>query len=133
MAAIPRIRDNAAWVVKNLGPESGLDVFAFTPESIAWLDQYIERQKAQIAASNESVNKFVSLLGAYLGECIVFNYGGDWFESPEGLAISIQAQGQFHILRPFKEVYERIAKGMSDSLAVYYSQFLPRLLSGSAR
>jgi hypothetical protein len=85
------------------------------------------RQEALVKASGLSVNKYVHLLGAYLGECIIANYGGEWQESPEG-AICIRAKIQAHWLQPFDKVYERITTG-SDDLWLYFSEFIPRLLA----
>lgn len=129
MSPLQQIRENAAWVAENLGRQSGVDPFAYTAESVEYLDRFLEGQQAQVKASALSVNKFVHLLGAYLGECIIAVYGGEWQESPEGLAVVIRAATQSRHLQPFHEVYERIAHGREGQLATYFSEFIPQALS----
>jgi hypothetical protein len=129
MSQLQQVRANAAWVAENFGKQSGIEPFAHTAGSIDYLDAFLERQEALVKASGESVNRFVSLLGAYLGECIIANYGGEWLESPQGLAIRIHTKTQIHFLQPFHKVYKRIANGSEDSLGFYFSEFIPRVLA----
>jgi len=70
------IRGNAALVVEELGPISGLE-FGFGPESVAWVDGYIERQRARLTEP-DTVASLVSVLGSYLGEAIIKAAGGAW-------------------------------------------------------
>ncbi len=128
MSAIPQIRSNAAWVVDNFGPQSGIDPFAYTPESIAFLDGFIERQNAIVRDSDASVSKFVSLLGAYLGETIIAAYGGEWQETPNGIGIAVRTPSHVHFLQPFHKVHKRIVNGIEDSLSVYFNDLIPTVL-----
>jgi hypothetical protein len=129
MSAFQQIRANAAWVAENFGKQSGIEPFAHSAESVAYLDAFLDRQAAVVNASEASVNKFVSLLGAYLGECIIAKYGGEWQESPQGLFISIRSGKQHYILQPFQKVYKRIANGTEDSLGSYFADFIPRVMA----
>jgi hypothetical protein len=90
LVTLQQIRANAAWVVESIGKQSGIEPFAYTAESVDYLEQFLVRQEAVVKASELSINKYVHLLGAYLGESILANYGGEWQESPQGLAIFIQ-------------------------------------------
>jgi hypothetical protein len=129
MSQLKQIQSNAAWVAENFGKQSGIEPFAYTAESIDYLDAFLERQEAMVKASEASINKFVSLLGAYLGECIIANYGGEWQESPQGLAILFHTKTQAHWLQPFHKVYKRITNGSEDSLRLYFSEFIPQVLA----
>jgi hypothetical protein len=129
MSAFQQIWANAAWVADNFGKQSGIEPFAYTDESVAYLDDCLDRQADVVKASEASVNKFVSLLGAYLGECIIAKYGGEWQESPQGLFISIRTGKQCHILQPFHKVYKRIVDGTEDSLGSYFTDFIPRVMA----
>jgi hypothetical protein len=129
MSPLQQIRANAAWVAESFGKQSGIEPFAYTAESVDYLDQFLERQGASVKASALSVNKFVHLLGAYLGECIIANYGGEWQESPQGAAVFIRTKTQAHWLLPFHKVYERITNGSEDNLRFYFSEFIPRVLA----
>jgi hypothetical protein len=129
MSPAQQIRENAAWVAEHIGKQSGIEPFAYTAESVRYLDQFLARQEASVKSSGLSVNKYVHLLGAYLGECIIANYGGQWQESPEGPAVCIRTRAQAHWLRPFHEVYQRITNGGEDDLGRYFSEFIPRSLA----
>jgi hypothetical protein len=129
MSQLQQIKANAAFVAEKFGKQSGIEPFTNTPESVAYLDAFLDRQAAIVKASEDSVNRFVSLLGAYLGECILATYGGRWQESDQGLSIVIQAGGKVHLLQPFHKVYKRIANGSEDSLAFYFSEFIPHVLA----
>jgi hypothetical protein len=131
MSQFQQIRANAALVAEKFGKQSGIEPFAHTQESVAYLDEFLERQQAIVKASEESVNRFVSLLGAYLGECILATYGGEWQESPQGLAIVIRTKTQFHLLQPFHKVYKRIVNGNEDNLGFYFSKFIPHVLASA--
>ena len=129
MSQLQQVRANAAWVCENLGKQSGIEPFAPTPESIDYLDSFLERQEAMVKSSEANVNRFVGLFGAYLGECIIATYGGEWQESPQGLAIAIRTQTQHHVLQPFHKVYKRIANGGEHSLGFYFTKFIPQVLA----
>jgi hypothetical protein len=129
LVTLQQIRANAAWVVENIGKESGIEPFAYTAESVDYLEQFLVRQEAVVKASPLSINKYVHLLGAYLGECILANYGGEWQESPQGLAIFIQTKTRAHWLHPFHKVYKRITNGREDHLGYHFSKFIPQVLA----
>jgi hypothetical protein len=129
VSQLQQVRANAAWVAENFGKQSGIEPFAHTPESVEYLDSFLERQDAMVKTSEASVNKFVGLFGAYLGECIIATYGGEWQESPQGLAIAIQSRTQHHTLQPFHKVYKRITNGSEDSLGFYFAEFIPQVLA----
>ena len=71
------IRGNAALVLGELGPISGIEDFGLGPESVAWVDGYIERQRGRMDDAN-AVSSLVSVLGSYLGEAIIKAAGGAW-------------------------------------------------------
>jgi hypothetical protein len=129
MSPLQHIRENAAWVAENIGKQSGIEPFAYTAESVHYLEHFLVRQEALVKASELSINKYVHLLGAYLGEGILANYGGEWQESPQGLAILIRTKTRTHWLRPFDRVYKRITNGSEDNLGAYFSEFIPQVLA----
>src|SRR5262249_15799247 len=117
-----------SWVAENIGKQSGIEPFAYTAESVHHLEQFLVCQEALVKASGLSVNKYVHLLGAYLGECIIANYGGEWQGAPEG-AICLRTKTQAHWLQPFDNVSKRITNGSADDLGLYFSEFIPQLLA----
>jgi hypothetical protein len=38
MSTVQQIRENAAWVAEHLGTQSGIEPFAYTAESVHYLD-----------------------------------------------------------------------------------------------
>ena len=46
MSALQQIRWNAAWVAENIGKQSGIEPFAYTAESVRYLEQFLVRQEA---------------------------------------------------------------------------------------
>jgi len=129
MSAIPQIKANAAWVIDNFGPQSGIDPFAYTPASIEYVDGFLQRQEAMVRASDASINKFVGLLGAYLGEAIIAKYGGEWQEKPNGIGIEIRTGSHVHFLQPFHKVHKRIVNGIEENLHAYFNQFIPAVIA----
>jgi hypothetical protein len=131
MSQLQQVRANAAWVAEHFGRQSGIEPFACTPESVDYLDQFLERQEEIVQESMESTYRVVSLLGAYLGECIIAAYGGEWQEGPEGPAIVIRSGTGIHVLQPFQKVYKRIVNGAEDSLGFYFTKFIPQVLASA--
>jgi hypothetical protein len=131
MSAPPQIKQNAQWVIQNFGPESGLAKFGYDADSVGYLDTFIERQGASFRSSEQSTNKIVSLLGAFLGEAIIATYGGAWNQTADGLALEIKSGSQHHILQPFDKVHKRLINGPADSLHYYFATFLPQVLGAS--
>ena len=74
-----KIRLNAELVVAEMQKISDID-FGYNAQSVAWLDGYIERQRARPDMNQEFINSLVSVLGSYLGECVIKCYGGYWNE-----------------------------------------------------
>jgi hypothetical protein len=130
MAAPPQIKKNAQWVIDNFGPQSGLERFDYDAESVAYLDTFIDRQGESFRANNASLDRIVSLLGAFVGEAIIATYGGEWQQSGQGISLLVKRGESVHILQPFQKVHARIANGPADSLYNYFATLLPVALSG---
>jgi len=129
MSAPAPIKNNAQWVIDNFGPESGLPEFGYDAPSIAYLDEFIDRQGESFHASEQRTDRIVSLLGSFLGEAIVATYGGDWQQNDTGFAIAVQSGGQVHFVHPFQKVLKRLTDGPEESLHAYFAKFLPKVLS----
>jgi hypothetical protein len=124
-----QIKKSAQWVIENFGPESGLPRFSYDAESVAYLDSFIDRQGESFRGSEQSTNKIVSLLGAFLGEAIIGRYGGEWQQTSDGISLRVPAGGQLHVLQPFHKVHKRLMNGPEDSLHYYFATFLPQVFS----
>jgi hypothetical protein len=69
------IRRNAELVIEQMQSLLGV-VLSYDEESVAWLDSYIARIRADL--SPEETDKLVSVLGSFFGECIRRRFGGEW-------------------------------------------------------
>lgn len=105
------IRGNANLVLEELGPISGL-AFGYGPESVAWVDGYIERQRLRILEP-DAVASLVSVLGSYLGEAVIAAAGGAW-DVHERDEIGVRfASGDWCF--PFSKVAKQFACGTAES------------------
>ena len=127
------IRGNAALVVEELGPISGLERFGYGPESIAWVDGYIERQRQRMGDA-EAVSSLVSVLGSYLGEAIIAAAGGSW-DVHERDEIGVKfVNGDWCF--PFSKVAKQFAAGPEDggeSILAFYNVSIAFIAGGDVR
>jgi len=127
-----QIKLGVRFVVDNFGPQSGLANFGCNSESMAYLDSFINRQNAVIKKDAQTTERFVSLFGSFLGECIVFSYRGAWVVGDSGIHVEVRSGDSVNILQPFQKVARRIEFGEQDSLLVYYRDMLPGTLGQNA-
>ena len=87
----------------------------FDEASVAWIDGFIERNRASWDADTRS--KMVSILGSFLGECVIANFGGGWTMTENGLGVMFdERNGVF----PFNKVEKQIENGSEDSIDSFY-------------
>jgi hypothetical protein len=130
MSTPPQIKKNAQWVIDNFRPQSGLEGFGFDEESIAYLDTFIDRQGESFRANEKSLDRIVSLIGAFLGEAIIATYGGHWQQNEARISLVVETGKNTHFLQPFQKVHARITNGPEDGLHDYFANSLPVVLSG---
>ena len=111
-----RIRENADLVVAQLGAESGLERFGFDAPSVAWVEGFIERQRVREDASPELVERLVSVLGSYLGECVVRSHGGRWSCGDDGWCVAFDEK---NAVFPFAKVRKQFAHGKDGGDGVH--------------
>jgi hypothetical protein len=124
------IYENAARVIENCGPLSGLGAsFGYNRESVVWLDGYIERLRASgEVSSKEQITNLSVAFGCFLGECIRAGHGGEWRQHELAWGVFFpDGQGAF----PFSKVRKQLEDGHADgdSILSFYD-ILPRLLAG---
>ena len=90
---------------------------AFDSDSVKWLDGYIERVRSGMDESQ--IHGLSNTIGAFLGECIISNYGGSWRQSDDG------NWGVFfddkNVVFPFAKAYKQLANGKDDSIFGMYN------------
>ena len=115
MNQLEDIRANAELVVKTFSETNEVNL-GFDKESVEWLDGYIERNRA--GWTDETAEKLSSVLGSFLGECIRVNYGGEWSETENGLAVAFD---DGNATFPFNKIEKQIKNGSEDSIASFYN------------
>ncbi len=107
---------------------SGFD-FGYDAQSVAWLDGYIERQRARSEMTQEMVDGLVNVLGSYLGECVVNCYGGYWEHEDGQWRVSFNADNAVY---PFAKVRKQFQNGAEDSIKSFF-EVIPLLFTSTAQ
>lgn len=100
--------------VETFGDRFGV-VLDYGPESLAKVDEAISEY---FEAGEEPLPTTVLVLGAYLGEVVRLNLGGEWRLAEDPLESAVSLAGAE--LYPFRRVAKRFMEGPSSSLAAWY-------------
>ena len=111
-----KIRQNAELVVAQMRPLCGFE-FGYDAPSVAWLDGFIERQRARADQTPEGVNGLVNVLGSYLGECIIRCHGGRWEQEDGQWRVGFGADNAAY---PFAKVRKQFEHGAEDSIKSFF-------------
>lgn len=105
-------------VVQQLRPLSDID-FGYTRESVEWVEGYIERLRNSGELDDvEMKNKLTSVLGSFLGECIVRCYGGTWRQHEGEWCVAFDDD---NMAFPFAKVAKQIENGREDSIGSFFN------------
>ena len=111
-----QIKRNAELVIRQMTRVCGF-AFGYDARSVAWLDGYIERQRARADITRELTDGLVNVFGSYLGECIIRSYGGYW-ENVEGhWRVSFDEKNSAY---PFAKVAKQFDNGPEDSIKSFF-------------
>ena len=93
-----------------------------------WLDGYIERIHRHFG--EDEVKGLTNSMGAFLGECIIANYGGVWRKSENGeLGIYFNSGDSAF---PFAKVEKQLRNGGIDSILSFY-EVIPLIFDGRVK
>ena len=123
-----RLRANASLAVEQLGAISGME-FGLDEASVAWVEGFIERQRAQ-HASGESTGGLVNVLGSYLGEAIIAAADGRWDEDIDGnLGVAFPNGDMAY---PFTKVAKQFEQGLEggESILSFYKVSVNYIATG---
>jgi hypothetical protein len=112
-----KLRANAELVVEHLREASGIEGFGYNAESVAWLDGFIERQRARPEFDEAAADRLSNTLGSYLGECVVRCYGGEWERQEGSWAVDF---GGGNSAFPFNKVRKHLVNGSGDSVRSWF-------------
>ncbi len=101
------LRENAALVVKQA--DTLVDfAFGYTPESLKWLDGFIDRLRNDgMFDGTGGIDGYINVFGSYLGEAVVRAAGGTWKRCDGDLGVSLP-EGNWTF--PFAKV-EKLLRG----------------------
>lgn len=112
------IARNVQMVIDELGPLSDVD-FGLNQESVQWIDGFIERQRARTDFDPDQLGALPSVLGSFLGACLIEAAGGQWeWTAENGWGVRL-ANGNAAF--PFAKVDKQFRNGAEDSIASFYS------------
>ena len=90
---------------------------SFDSDSVKWLDGYVERVRSGMDESE--IHGLSNTIGAFLGECIISNYGGSWRQSEDGnWGVFFDDQ---NVVFPFAKASKQLANGKEDSIFGMYN------------
>lgn len=95
----------------------------YDQNSVKFVEGFIERNKANF--DKEESKGLINSLGAYLGQCIIENYGGQWQLENETGAITV-AFDEKNKAYPFAKVSKQFDNGLKDSIYSFYTA-IPRV------
>ena len=122
-----RLRENAALVVRQADTLADF-VFGYTPESLKWLDGFIERlRNGGMFAGTGGIDGYLNVFGSYLGEAVVHAVGGVWKRCDGDLGVSLP-EGNWAF--PFIKVEKLLRGEDGQSLLGFYEAALalPQLM-----
>lgn len=89
----------------------------YDSNSIKFLEGFIERIK--INFEKEERDGLITSCGAFLGETIIKNYGGEWEEDSNGVTC-IKFDDK-NVAYPFAKVEKQFENGLEDSVYYFFS------------
>ena len=111
-------------VIERLAPISGID-FGRNEDSVVWVDGFIEQYREKPGDHDG----LIVMLGCFLGECIVAEYGGEWANTDRGWAIRFEAGDAY----PIAKVAGQFDNGVAGGESIYeFYRALP-VFAGSPR
>jgi len=125
------IRANAKLVVDKFRSLSGLEAsFGYNRESVAWVDGFIERYRSKPDFTIESAAMLVQVIGSYLGECVIHEYGGEWRQREDGWGVFFDDK---NAVFPFAKVYKQFENGVErgDSILGFFDLIGPVIFDKS--
>lgn len=82
-----------------------------------YVEDFIERNKTQIP--KEEWNGLINSCGAFLGQIVIENYGGQWVKDENGsIAVAINDINKVY---PFSKVSKQFDDGLEDSIHSMYT------------
>jgi hypothetical protein len=103
----------AALFISTMSQAAGVELKLDEP-SIEWADGFIERQRT---LHGEDENRGMSnVIGSFLGECIIANYGGSWRSDGQNWGVYFDDS---NAVFPFSKAQKQLAGGHEDGESIH--------------
>jgi hypothetical protein len=96
----------------------------YDEKSIEYLEDFIERVKPNY--ENRDATGVINSIGAFLGQCIIINYGGAWGIDDESERDCVLFDERTKIF-PFAKTAKQFSNGLEDSIHSFY-RAIPTIL-----
>jgi hypothetical protein len=124
------IAQNVQLAIERLGPISDVD-FGLNRESVQWVDGFIERQRARPDFDPDALGALPSVLGSFLGACVMEATGGEWVWMDEhGWGVRLP---NGNAVFPFAKVEKQFQNGAEDSISSFYQIAVDLVATGKLR
>lgn len=116
---IAGIKHLAHHFVRTIKEQLDVDV-AYDAEAVRTLDAYIEQLRPQY--EDGVPPGLIQTMGAFLGECVRAEYGGEWaFDEDNGeWGIAIPVRGGDVWAYPFSKVFKHFLDGKAQSILQFF-------------
>ena len=112
-----QIKELAQKLIDTCSEKLGVQL-SYDRASVEWLDGYIERIRPHLDES--SIGGVANSIGAFLGECIIANYGGQWRESEGTWGVFFSERDDRSAAFPLNKVRKQLLNGSEDSILSFY-------------
>ncbi|MCA1642634.1 MAG: hypothetical protein LC785_11950 [Acidobacteria bacterium] len=109
-----QLRGLAEKFIAGVRDDLGVEL-AYDEASVEWADGYVGRVRASV--SEDAVGWISNLIGSFLGECVIANYGGRWRETEDGVGVCFDGD---NCAFPFAKVQKHFLHGEGDSILGFY-------------
>ena len=96
----------------------------YNAESVKYIEGFIDRTRESV--DSEKSDGFVASLGAFIGQCIIENFGGKWNQDENGnICVEFDEQNRVY---PFAKVKKQFDGGEGDRVYSFYS-IIPKIFN----
>ncbi|MFZ6780803.1 DUF3806 domain-containing protein [Undibacterium sp. Ji83W] len=109
---IANLKANGRIVIEKLGPVLGMTL-GYDKQSVRQVHDFIEGLWENDSLKENPPEKQLNMFGAFLGECIATNVGGEWqwLEVEQSFGIAFQAGQHDFIVFPIAKVWKHFRNG----------------------
>ena len=111
-----KIKENAGLVIEQMRPIGGYE-FGYDLKSVEWLDDYIQLERVRSDFTPGRLQELIEKFGSYLGECIIWCYGGHWENESGRWRVSFDDGNAVY---PFSKVQKQFENGAEDSIKSFF-------------